>query len=222
MMGQLIMKDIRIQKKYILLGFLFVGFVFFALGAFEGLPLSMPAAIFSHFLIVVASKSDEKNNNGRLLASMPLRRRDIVTAKYLGIFVFAAFAFALTAFWRLLSASVLPANELPWFDMPSSLLTIAILLVFYSIYFPLFFAYGSRISQVLDLVVIFAVGGAVVITFRIMEWTNGGAGTLLRDWLSADSGLDLTTIGLCGAGFGLVLTVISWIAAVALYERRSL
>lgn len=49
------------------------------LGAFEGLPLAVPAVLYSHFLIVAASKMDEKKKNGRMLASFPLRRRDIVT-----------------------------------------------------------------------------------------------------------------------------------------------
>ncbi|WP_409340766.1 ABC-2 transporter permease [Paenibacillus sp. MBLB4367] len=220
-MGPLILKDIRIQKRYILLGFVFIGIVFFGLGAFEGLPLSVPAAIFSHFLIVVASKSDEKNNNGRMLASFPLLRRDIVASKYAGIFVFIALAFALTSLWRVLAALILPSEELPWFDLPSVLLTIGVLLLFYSIYFPLFFALGSRLSQVLDIVVVFAVGGTAVIVLRILEWTNGGAGAALRE-LFAHGSAGMTAIGWWSAGGGLVLSIVSCLLAMALYERRSL
>ena len=112
-MFQLLAKDIRIQKRGIALGFVFVGIVFFALGAFEGLPLAVPAAIFSHFLIVVSSKWDEKNNNGRMLASFPLKRRDIVGSKYAGVLMFMAIAFLLTLLWRVLAARVIATGGSP-------------------------------------------------------------------------------------------------------------
>jgi hypothetical protein len=216
-MVQLLLKDLRIQKRFIGLGFIFVGFVFFLLGAFEGLPLSIPAAIFSHFLIVVASKMDERNNNGRMLVSFPLRRKDIVASKYAGIFMFMALAFCLTAIWRLLAGLVLPEGELPWFDLKSMAVAIAVLLLFYSIYFPLFFAFGSKISQVLDFIVIFAVGGAGVLALRIMEWTGVNAGAFIRTVTEAK----LSVISLWAVGGCLTMLIVSWAVSVYLFERKN-
>lgn len=216
-MVQLLVKDIRIQKKFIALGFVFVGFFFFILGAFEGLPLSVPAAIFSHFLIVVASKSDEKNNNGRMLASFPLRRIDIVTAKYAGIAMFMAISFLLTSLWRWLAGIVLPAQELPWFNTQSTIVTILILLVFYAIYFPLFFATGSRLVQVLDLIVIFTVGGVVLITIRILEWTNVNISSFLRNLLTTNSHSTL----LWTLGASLIVMLLSWCLSIYVYKNKN-
>ncbi|MDF2719911.1 MAG: transporter permease [Paenibacillus sp.] len=216
-MVQLLIKDLRIQKRFIGLGFVFVGFFFFLLGAFEGMPLSVPAAIFSHFLIVVASKMDEKNNNGRMLVSFPLRRTDIVASKYVGIFMFMTLAFFLTSLWRLLAGFVLPAGELPWFDLKSMAVTVAVLLLFYSIYFPMFFAFGSRIVQMLDFIVIFAVGGAGVLALRVMEWTGVNAGTFIGNVLAADQ----TTLSLWAVGGGLTLLIVSWTMSVFLFERKN-
>lgn len=217
-MLQLLAKDIRIQKKFIALGFIFVGFVFFMLGALEGLPLAVPAAIFSHFLIVVASKSDEKNNNGRMLASFPLRRTDIVTAKYAGIFMFMSISFALTFVWRGLAGLILPAQELPWFSAQSTLLALTLLLVFYAIYFPLFFAAGSRLVQVLDLIVIFSVGGAVLLAIRLMEWADVAVGSFLRTLLASGS-----LAGLLGAlGASLALLLLSWCFSLYVYRKKSI
>lgn len=218
-MIQLLIKDIRIQKRYIGLGFLFVGIFFFALGAFEGMPLSVPAAIFSHFLIVVASKMDEKNNNGRMLVSFPLRRRDIVTSKYIGIIVFMGLAFLLTALWRLISGLVLPTGELPWFDVQSVTLTIVLLLMFYSIYFPMFFAFGTRIVQVLDVIVIFVVGGVIVLGLRIAEWSGIHVGQRFATFRTTADQTDLALWGVCGC---LVLLISSWVLSVALYNRKSI
>lgn len=213
------MKDILIQKSYIILGFLFVGFFFIILsGAFEGLPVAVLAAIFSHFLIVVASKSDEKNNNGRMLASFPLRRIDIVTAKYVGIVMFIAIAFLLTMLWRVAAGLVLPESELPWFDTASTVWAIGLLLAFNAIYFPIFFAAGSRIIQVLDLVVILAVGGTIILVLRVLEWMSVNTGQFVERMLKTDN-LAFTASVLGGS---IVLCVLSWGVSVYIYERKNL
>ncbi len=217
-MVQLLIKDIRIQKKFIALGFVFVGCFFFLLGAFEGLPLAVPAALFSHFLIVVASKSDEKNNNGRMLASFPLRRTDIVNSKYVGIALFMAIAFALTSLWRWLAGIVLPTQELPWYSTQSTLIVLLVLLVFYAIYFPLFFAAGSRLAQVLDLIVIFAVGGAILIVLRISEWTGINVGSVIQNLLEAET----LPFSLWTLGAGLVLLILSWSLSLYVYKGKKL
>lgn len=216
-MLQLLVKDIRIQKKFIMLGFVFIGVFFFILGAFEGMPLTVPAAIFSHFLIVVASKSDERNNNGRMLASFPLQRTDIVTAKYASVVMFISISFALTLLWRGLAGLVLPVQELPWFSLQSIILTLAVLLVFYAIYFPLFFAAGPRLVQVLDLIVILSVGGAALIVIRILEWADVPAGNFLHDLLTSDN----TGGYLWVLGASLLLIVLSWCVSMIVYRNRN-
>ena len=215
-MISLLVKDIPIQRRFIALGFVFIGVFFFALGAFEGLPLAMPAAIFSHFLIVVASKYDERNNNGRMLASFPVSRWHIVTAKYISIAMFIFISFALTGLWRLLAGTVLPVSELPWFSVQSVVLALVALLLFYAVYFPLFFAAGSRLGQVLDLIVIFAVGGVALIAIRILEWANAEPGLLLQRLFSADSSSALLWL----SAVGIAAIVVSWVVSLRVYAAR--
>lgn len=210
----LLVKDIRIQKRFIVIGVLFIAVFFFALGAFEGIPLAMPAAIFSHFLIVVASKSDEKNNNGRMLASLPVTRRDIVTAKYAGVLMFTAIAFGLTAGVRLLAAAAFPSEPLPMFSLHSIVVTVLILLGFYSLYFPLFFAFGYRISQVIDLIVMFIIGSLGLLTLRLLE--------LAQIRLDRSALLPIAESPWLAAGCGLLLFVISWLVSLNLYERKNI
>lgn len=218
-MIQLLVKDLRIQKLFIGGGFIFVGIFFFLLGAFEGLPLAVPAVLYSHFLIVVASKMDEKNKNGRMLASFPLRRRDIVTSKYAGIAMFALIAFALTFAWKWLASLMIPVEELPWFSLTSTLIAAMVLLLFYSLYFPMYFAFGSRIVQILDLIVIFAVGGAGVITLRILEWSNVNVMDSLRSLLSGGNLDAFARMGIVGC---LALLLVSWRLSVFLYDRKAI
>lgn len=220
-MLQLLIKDIRIQKQFILLGFVFVGIVFFMLGAFEGLPLTIPAAIFGHFLIVVSSKWDEKNNNGRMLASFPLQRKDIISSKYIGFFMFMLIAFLLTLLCRFLASMILPLDELPQLSIQSIFATLTVLLLFYSIYFPMFFAFGSRLSQVLDLIVIFTMGGVALIIIRVLEWMDIHITAYVRDVMFME-GANQTLYGLWVSGSCLVLFLLSWFISIYLYERRNI
>ncbi|GEM_PF-2516186 len=217
-MVQLLVKDIRIQQRFLVIGFVVIGIFFFALGAFEGLSLAVPAAIFSHFLIVVASKTDEKNNNGRMLASFPLLRRDIVTAKYVGILVFMMIAFLITIGWRMLAGIVFPANELPWWDVPSTVAALVLLLVFYAIYFPIFFAADSRIVPFLDLIVIMTIGGIVLLGMRMLEWLGMTSYISLQPISDMPIGI-VSTGAICG---GLAMLSLSWGISLYIYEHKSL
>lgn len=217
-MVALLLKDLRLQKKLIALGFVVVGFVFFALGALEGIPIAVPAAIFGHFLIVVASKSDEKNNNGRMLASFPLLRRDIVSAKYVGIFMFLAITFLLTLLLRWGFGIIFPLGELPRYNMQSTLMASLVLMVFYSFYFPIYFGTGSRYVQVLDLIVLFALGGITVLALRVLEWMNINVGSSISYMLSLDDWVKT----FCIIGSCLVMLILSWCISLYLYERRNL
>ncbi|MGM7682327.1 ABC-2 transporter permease [Cytobacillus sp. Hm23] len=217
-MMKLLMKDLQIQRRFIFLGFVFIGFFFFLLGAFEGLPLAVPAALFSHFLIVLASKSDEKNNNSRLLASFPLRRKDIVTSKYIGIFMFMAISFFITTLWRWVTGFFLPANELPWFSVQSVVISILILLLFYSIYFPIFFMTGSRLVQVLDLIVILTIGGLIILGLRILEWIDINISFILSDLLR----YNVISLSFWLSTICLMLIIMSWVLSIFVYERRNI
>ncbi|MNC39743.1 hypothetical protein D3C75_884150 [compost metagenome] len=93
-----------------------------------------------------------------------------------------------------------------------------LLLVFYAIYFPLFFATGSRLVQVLDLIVIFSVGGVVLIAIRIMEWTDIPIGTFLRSMLISDSISGL----LWALGASLILIFLSWCFSLYVYRNKNI
>ncbi|WP_127585380.1 ABC-2 transporter permease [Paenibacillus koleovorans] len=220
MVAQLLVKDLRVTRKFILLGLAFVGFFCFALGAFEGLPLAVPAAILGHFLTVTASKMDERNNNGMLLASLPVRRRDLVTAKYMSLLLFTGLAFLLTLGWRLVGGAVLAADELPSFQAGATLIALLALAVFYAVYFPLYFQFGPRAAHVLDIIVMFTLAAGGLAAMRAMEWFgSSGAVEKFRSWWnSAGDG----SLALWCAVLIVGLLTASWLVSVLLYERRDL
>ncbi len=211
-MLQLLTKDIRISKKYLLLGFIGIGVSLFLLSdAFEGLPLALPAALFSYVFIVTTSKSDEKNNNGRMLASLPLRRRDIVNAKYGGILMFTALAFLMTLFWRVFAFIIFPEADITWFSSHSIYITLIILFVYFAIYFPIFFAFGSRIIQILEYIVAVVLLVTPLIFLRYL-----GDPEIILDNLSLGN-TPFWVGGIC-----LVIVFVSWLISIFVYERRNI
>lgn len=87
-MYNLILKDILIQKKIILLSFAYI--VFFAI-AMQGAGMVMyPTALtaITYMLVLTSCAYDEKNKADVMLNSLPLKRANIVLAKYLSIIVY--------------------------------------------------------------------------------------------------------------------------------------
>jgi ABC-2 type transport system permease protein len=217
-MIQLLTKDLRIQKRFIIAGFFLVGILFFALGAFEGVPVALPGTIFSYFLIIVASKMDERNHHGRLLASFPLLRRDIVTAKYLGMFMFMGIAF-LTAFvWRIMAQLFIPTEQLPWYDLKSTMTAIVVLIVYVSIYFPLYFALGSRIGSFLDLIVGVTIVGFALILLSLFQGINANVMQVFKQLITLSS--FATVLGTFGGSIALLS--LSWFLSLYMYNRRDI
>lgn len=214
----LLLKDIRIQKKNVAIGVLFMFAVIFLSGAFEGLPAAAPAAILGHFLIMFAARTDERGRGAVLLHSLPLQRRDVVVAKYAGIFMFAALGFGTAFLCRAFSLLLLPEADLPRFDGASVGIALAVLLVFYAIYYPLYFRFGGRIVQVLDMLVIVALLAAGFLLLKLSVWL-GEPFFGLPAWLNDQP--DAARYGLPAAIVaGLVL--LSFLLSIAFYRRRDL
>ncbi len=211
-MIQLLIKDLQISKRYFLLGFLAIGLFFYIISsALEGVPLALPIVAFSYLLILTSSKSDEKNNNGRMLASLPLRRRDIVTAKYWGILMFTILAFLCTLIWRIFAFIIVPEANIPWFSFHSIYLTLIVLFIYFACYFPVFFAFGFRIIQIIEYIIAFAL---TIIPIIIIQNTEDPK--VILDFLFLERNLYLAGI-LC-----LVVMFISWIISNFVYERRNI
>ncbi|MBO9607418.1 MAG: ABC-2 transporter permease [Paenibacillaceae bacterium] len=214
----LLLKDIRIQKKNLAIGVLFMFAVIFLSGAFENLPAAVPAVILGHFLIMFAAKTDERGRGAVLLHSLPLRRLDVVVAKYAGLFLFAALGFGTALLCRAFSLLLLPGADLPRFDTSSIGIALAALLVFYAIYYPLYFRFGGRIVQVLDMLVIIASIVAGFLLFKLSLWL-GDPFFGLPDWLTQQSGA--VQYGL-PVVFVTVLLLVSFLLSAAFYGRRDL
>src|SRR5665647_5605 len=90
-MVNLVWKDLLILKRSLWLAPLYA---FFAVFAFKAMPdggLSAATVAVTYMLMFQAFTLDNKNNSEIMLNSLPLIRKDIVLAKYLSVFLYAAF-----------------------------------------------------------------------------------------------------------------------------------
>jgi len=108
----------------------------------------MPFIAGSYLYIVYANALDDKFKTEKSLLSMPIKRSQIVTAKYLGIL------FYLTAFYGIITIlSILFVFIIPGYSNTSLLSTghlVQFLLVgslYYSIFFPIYFKVGYQKSR---------------------------------------------------------------------------
>ncbi len=138
-MFKLIVKDLLIQKKYFLFIVLFSLIGLFFVHSHPAVYYAASSTIIAYCCIMTAIFLDDKNNSQLLLNSLPIRRRDIVLAKYLSVIVYTAAGLAATALIGGLASVAAPSYAVRpagFFDIIASLGTAIILC---SIYFPIYF-----------------------------------------------------------------------------------
>ena len=172
-MYNLVLKDLLIQKKNLLLGAVYNVFFIFVM-QYMGF-LIYPAAItaFSHMLVVTACSYDDKNKADVMLNSLPLKRSNIVLAKYISIFIYATIGTIIyLATIPFISIIGFPIHVYP-ISVEGLAGTLFSISLFNSIYFPFYFKYGYIKSQFLSLFFffIFIPGNLITVDF-IMKYRD--------------------------------------------------
>ncbi|EHQ91161.1 ABC-2 transporter permease [Desulfosporosinus youngiae] len=154
-MYNLVWKDLLLLKRSLWITGLYV---LFALSVFRTMPGgALTAAIVgaTYMLMIQALTQDDKNKSEIMLNSLPLRRQDIVLAKYFSVFIYAALAILCC----LLAQSVvsitgipIPISRISLEGISGALLTMAVLI---SIYFPIYFKFGYLRSRMIGMFLFF-------------------------------------------------------------------
>jgi len=153
-MSSLILKDILLQKKSF---FFALGYSLFVLIAFQNQVLAessyiMGAMATAYMLVIGACAYEEKNNSEVVLNSLPLKRRDIVLARYLSSFVFVFGAFIIIGLMGALMKGLglpIPLRYVRPSDAVAVVISLAILTSFY---FPVYFRFGYIKSRFFNLI----------------------------------------------------------------------
>ena len=88
-MFKLVWKDFLILRKVLWYAPIYSFIMAFAFSNTSAGALSASTIVVSYMLMIQACARDEKNKSEIMLNSLPLRRRDIVLAKYLSVFPYA-------------------------------------------------------------------------------------------------------------------------------------
>lgn len=155
-MINLVLKDVAIQKKMLIFAFFYTVLesVCFNSMAPNGLALYVIAPIITNYLFISnAVTYDEKNKSEIVLNSLPLKRVDIVIAKYISIFVFIIIGIIYSILLGFIEKSI----GLSIFYSSISLLDIVLVLtsacIFGSIFFPLYFKFGEAKMKIYNMII---------------------------------------------------------------------
>ena len=200
-MLNLIRKDIVIQKKT-LIGTLLLLIVYLLLG----ISSIWIGTIFSIILIMNAYKMDEKSSINILLNSLPYTRKEIVSSKYIGAFIFTC----LVVFTTFIGELILHQELTIWKDM---LFIVSLVMVAMSLIFPLSYKYKSQYMMISSLV-LFA------IYMFLLNFFIPNLNDIIREFVQMALNLQTTQFYLYIALSIITLYTCSWLLSIRIYERK--
>lgn len=159
-MLKLIIKDFLLQKKmlYFNLAYSLFVLIVFNNSTFSSTVYIMGAVAVAYMCILGASAYDDKNKSDVILNSLPIKRKQIVEAKYFGVMAFAVLSiFTIGILGAVMKGIGLPFPEryISFTDIVGALVSLSLLS---SLYFPFYFRFGyitSRIFNVIFFMVVF-------------------------------------------------------------------
>lgn len=144
-MLNLIVKDLMIQKKFFLFVPLYVAFLapVFAKPPMSVVIYPMVSAVVVFTLTMNAIVYDDKNRSEVLLNSLPIKRGDIVLAKYLSILLYLALALATAAIFMLVVNAIGLKSLVKMPGTADLVGSLAVAIFLGSFIYPLYFKFGS-------------------------------------------------------------------------------
>lgn len=212
-MFYLIVKDIMLQKKTLILTFVYIAIFSFSFGKQTSI-LSAVTCMIIYMMLAGSFAYDEKAKIDSVLCSMPISRDSIVLSKYVSMFVYTAFGYAIYfILYEINNLFKLPLNIMPMtgIDMFAALFAG---LLFGSVSIPFIFKFGFIRSRYF--LIIFFLGG----TFGIILLGQLKAFEALKPLLSYFLTLPGDIIVAILSVFILILVSVSFLISKAVYAKK--
>lgn len=219
-MYSLVLKDCLIQKKTLIFGVLY--FIFFTF-VMQGVELVIfPAALtaFVYMAVISACAYDDRNKADLMLNSLPLKRSDIVIAKYISVICFIVVGSIMyVAVTTVVSLIGMPVNVYPVTaeGFVGALFGISFI---NCIYFPFFFKLGYMKSRFINFLLFFTfffgISGAVklIMKYKDTVWLQN-----TKNYFTTLS--DMQIIGMI-IGLIVVMITLSLVLSLKVYKNRDL
>jgi ABC-2 type transport system permease protein len=200
-MYSLILKDMLLVKKSMLFQ---VGLWLFFIVEASG--LGFPYLIISTAIACIPMTIDEKNKTESLFVSLPVKRSNIVIARYIYILVAIAAVIAVTYFSSQALNLLFPTTFKRAVSFKSMLVPQLVVMYLMSLACPMFFRYGSHLEKGIRVIAI-----SIVLIF----------GSIILFIFAWDFGFDVAHIKLVYSTLGMcVLMLISFVISLLIYNRR--
>lgn len=147
-MVNLVWKDFLLLKRFLWLAPLYAFFAFFAFRTMPDGGLSAATVAVTYMLLLQAIIQDDKNQSEVMLNSLPLRRGNIVLAKYLSAFVYATLgilSFLLAQGIVTVVGIPLSINQISLEEIFGAVIAMVVLI---GSYFPIYFKFGYLRSRI--------------------------------------------------------------------------
>ncbi|MBU5485646.1 ABC-2 transporter permease [Clostridium sp. MSJ-11] len=220
-MLNLIIKDILLQRK---ISFVTIPYslIMIIVGIFAGtsniLPLYTLGIIITVYLSVQYIVGyEEKNKSSLVIVSLPINRDDIVISKYLSSLLIMIINISIFLIPFFLLNVFFTAQPVEFIDYAIMLICISIILLTYSVYFPLYFKFGYAVVRIFPFFVY--IGGLMLPGFlqKLIEKNNPIMKNILN--IMASNPAKFLTIFLL---FSLTTLLISLLLSLSVYKNRDL
>lgn len=227
-MINLIIKDLKLQKKICIIGIAFYVFMIFSFAsAGKNIPDSFTALVFNSWYALMAvymvclsvlysDAYDEKNKSHIILNSLPISRGTIVISKYMSLFIYLI----------IYLVSILIFSSALKFVFPNlkSLNIVGILLSFifvglaFSIYYPLYFKIGQKMLGMYRVLLFCLLIIFPTIFSKIIKKVPLSKVQNILDNIKVNYKLYLTLLSIIAVCF----IILSCMLAIKLYKNRDL
>ncbi len=216
-MLNLILKDILIQKKMFLFGLLYIVFFIFVFQDLGSGAFVAGSTAITYIFVITACTYEDKNKSDILLNSLPIKRKKIVGAKYISLFVYvgigATVYLGAVLIVKVLGISV-KINPITLEGLIGALVSVILM---NSIYFPIFFKFGATVAKVVYFLLffVFFFGGSKIFVFLAKSHNNAWIESM--KFLENQSDMQIAVYII---GVAITLLLSSYLLSLKFYKNR--
>jgi hypothetical protein len=206
----LIKKELTANVRYLLLGI--AVFVVYALifSTTSAALFTLCVILFFYFLSATNLVFDERYKIDLLLATLPVRRRDVVLSKYLLMLVVFITAAVLYSFLAVISRAA-GYEKIPMLTLMSTSLAFCSLSIFNGLSIPLAYKYGAQSTRLVSFILFFAL-------FFVSSLLRELKLPVLEAFSRPSDGY----AGLLILAAGILISLLSFQISARIYEKKDL
>ncbi|MFS0837629.1 ABC-2 transporter permease [Paenibacillus sp. 1P03SA] len=202
----LLSKDFRVMRRELLIMGVYVIFFafYFSSSSMGGVLVQLVPSIM---LLFISANHDVKNRNFLLLGSLPVKRSDLVRARYMSVIVFGVLGVAIGFAVSTVTALIQGTGAASSFSWGTSGLLGVMLFVYAAIYLPLHYWLGDRHQQMISVIM-------MILLFLATSMLGFVVGATDK-W-----GLPSPAAGICIAAAGVAALLVSYVISLGIMKKK--